>query len=107
MRRILSAMAVLASIGCQSAVSSDAVTWRVVTSGSQARFQAADGHAAIAHSDGEYRALWNNLIGAGEPPAIDFTRDAAVVLIASQKPSGGYAVGVRNISRSGSALVVD
>src|SRR5688572_10022609 len=98
MRRILSALAVLASIGCQSAVSSDGVTWRVLTYGSQARFQTDEGHAAMVHNDGEYRALWASLIGAGEPPAIDFARDAAVVLITSQKPSGGYAVGVRNIS---------
>ena len=107
MRQILSAMAVLASVACQSAVSPDEMTWLAVTNGSQARFQSAEGHAAMAENDAEYRALWSNLIGAGEPPAVDFTRDTAVVLIASQKPSGGYVISVRGVSRSDNALVVD
>src|SRR5687768_13980522 len=106
MRRMLAVIAVLAGVACHSAVpavnvSSDesnaGMTWRVVTSGSQAPFRTSAGHAAISHSDNDYRALWSNLIGGNEPPAIDFSRETAVILISPQKPTDGYAFGIRDI----------
>ena len=114
MRRTLGAIAVLATVSCNSAVPAARpvraradITWRVLTNGSQARLQTSTGHAAIVRSQAELDALWDSLIGAGDPPAIDFTRDYGVILISSPKPTGGYAIAVRDITRSGTQLVVD
>jgi hypothetical protein len=42
-----------------------------------------------------------------EPPAVDFTREMAVVLSLGSRPSAGFDLDVRGVRKHGSDLVID
>jgi hypothetical protein len=50
--------------------------------------------------------FWSEL-GAGEQPAIDFTRDVAIVVSAGQRPSGGYEIAVDRVSQADGELSIE
>lgn len=43
----------------------------------------------------------------GDPPAVDFSREIAVIVSAGPRPSSGYAVEVRGVRRGLSKIVVE
>jgi hypothetical protein len=61
-------------------------------------------------SDAAWRAEWQRLNGTTtEPPRrprVDFRRHTLVLVTTGHRPTGGYAIGVRSIRRSGRRLVV-
>ena len=54
-----------------------------------------------------YRAMWDELVGAGTPPAVDFPSESAVFLFGGQRPTGGYKYEVRGVTMKGDQLLVD
>lgn len=63
--------------------------------------------ATLALDAKTYAARWQNLVGRGEAPAIDFAKEAAVFLLAGSKPTGGYSIDVRGAKVEGETLVID
>lgn len=69
----------------------------------------------LAHSDGEWRALWAVHAGPGtEPPAIDFSTVTIAAAFAGEKPSAGYTIEISPAAAGqtepvdrGARLVVD
>jgi hypothetical protein len=55
--------------------------------------------------------LWSEIhangTGAGQPPAVDFSRDMLIAAALGTRPSGGYAVKVRSVAARSDRLEVD
>lgn len=103
MRPLLFAAQLLVATACATA--SGPVTVRPVASGSYATATATD--ALLVLDAKTYAARWQELVGRGDAPAVDFANEAAVFLLAGSKPTGGYAIDVRGATLAGDTLVVD
>jgi hypothetical protein len=53
-----------------------------------------------------WAAFWSEL-GAGEPPAVDFSRDVAIAVAAGQRPSGGYGISIEGVHQHQGDLTVE
>lgn len=60
-----------------------------------------------AFDETSFRDTWARKVGTGEPPRVDFSKNAAVFLFAGVRNTGGYSVVVRGASVEGESLVVD
>lgn len=80
---------------------------RVLTTGGYAAATPESPQAIAVKSADEYRRVWQEQIGTGEPPQADFATEAVVILLAGQKRSGGYSVEPRGVRVDGRTLVVD
>jgi len=83
------------------------VDLRTIGSGAYAAAKPSAPQAVAASDDATYRRLWSSLIGGGDPPAVDFTTDSAVFLLAGSKPTGGWSVEARGAAVEGETLVID
>jgi len=64
--------------------------------------------AVVAFDEPAYRLQWASLVGRDEqPPAVDFTREAAVFVMGGQYATGGYSVDVKGVTLEGETLVLD
>jgi hypothetical protein len=63
--------------------------------------------AQFARDAAAYQRLWDQLIGSGTPPAVDFTTESVVFVMAGQKRSGGYSVTVNGVALDGDSLLID
>lgn len=81
------------------------MTTRSIASGSQTATTTAG--ASFALDEPTYASRWQQLIGRGDAPRVDFAKEAAVFLLAGSKPTGGYSIDVRGASVEGETLVVD
>jgi len=61
----------------------------------------------LAATPDAYQSLWSAIVGAGDPPPIDFSRETALFIVAGRRPTGGYAIAVKRLEREGDTLVVD
>lgn len=81
------------------------VELRILSSGA---YGASDRRGAAAAFDEQtYRAKWAELVGEGQPPAVDFAREAVVFVTGGQKSTGGYSVQVRGARVEGETLLLD
>lgn len=78
---------------------------QAIAKGSHARVSTAG--ATLALDASSYAARWQELIGRGEAPSVDFAKEAAVFLLAGSKPTGGHSIEVRGAYVEGDVLVVD
>ena len=62
---------------------------------------------AVARSDNEWSALWQQHAGAKPLPKVDFTRRAVVAVFLGSRPSAGYSVEVSGTRREGKTLIVE
>ena len=53
----------------------------------------------VIRDDGAYARFWATL-GAGERPAVDFTRDVVIAVAAGQRATGGHAIAVERVVRT-------
>lgn len=83
------------------------VKFRTISEGSYSAATPARAEAHIALDAASYERLWDQLIGRGERPAVDFTSEVAVFLMAGEKRSGGYGVEAKAATVEGERLVVD
>ena len=60
----------------------------------------------VIRDDSTYAQFWQAL-GAGQRPAVDFTRDVVIAVAAGQRQTGGYAIAVQRVARAGKAMTVD
>jgi hypothetical protein len=81
------------------------VPFRVVANDSYATYT--ETTARTAFDVDTYRAMWDELVGIGTPPAVDFPSESAVFLFAGQRNTGGYKYEVRGVQRKGELLIVD
>jgi hypothetical protein len=78
---------------------------RNLTSGA---YGASEQRGAVAAFDEQtYRAKWAELVGEGQPPAVDFSREVVVFVSAGQRSTGGYKVQVRGARIEGETLLLD
>ena len=97
------------ALACHSvpAVKEPSLKWRVIHTGSQARYQGSVRNMTYVPMADAYQKTWASLVGDSPAPAIDFKREAVIFIIAGQRPTGGYAVNVKSIALEGDVLVVD
>jgi hypothetical protein len=60
----------------------------------------------VIRDDSSYASFWTSL-GAGARPAVDFSRDIVIVAAAGQRATGGNAIAVERVSRTGDGLAVE
>lgn len=61
----------------------------------------------VARSQSELATFWNQYIGEGDLPEIDFESSLAVFLLLPPQPTGGYGIEPHDTSMSGGTLEVD
>lgn len=62
--------------------------------------------AILATSEEDYRGRWSSLIGRGDAPPVDFTRNVVVFLLAGQRNTGGWSVEPKSVRMDGSTAVI-
>jgi hypothetical protein len=97
---------VLLFLTCATAAGG-AVELRTIASGPNAAAKPARAEAVATFDDESYRRLWSAMIGAGNPPAVDFANESVVFLLAGPKPTGGWTIDARGATIEGETLVVD
>jgi outer membrane receptor protein involved in Fe transport len=90
-----------------SASASETVETRTLTSGGYAAAKPERPQAVAVKSADEYAAKWEQTVGGGTPPQVDFAGDSVVILLAGSRPTGGYSVEVRGARLEGRTLVID
>jgi hypothetical protein len=60
----------------------------------------------VIRDDSTYAQFWQAL-GAGQRPAVDFSRDVVIAVAAGQRPTGGHAIAVERVARAGKSMTVD
>jgi hypothetical protein len=60
----------------------------------------------VIRDDSAYANFWTSL-GAGARPAVDFSRDIVIVAAAGQRATGGNAIAVERVTRTGDGLAVE
>jgi hypothetical protein len=109
MKRFL-ALAALAALACHSvpAVNEPStLKFRVIHSGSQARYQGSVRNLTYVPMEDAYQRTWASMVGSEPAPPVDFTKEGVLFIIAGQRPTGGYAIDVRGVTVKGDTLVVD
>lgn len=94
-------------LGCATDSIGGDVELRSIATGSYAAAEPEKPQAILITSAGEYARRWEEAIGGGERPAVDFATESVVILLAGSKRSGGYSVEPRAVSVEGRILVVD
>ena len=105
MRQLLLA-ALFIFVSCVSA-GSEEVKMRNVKGGSYATNGPDAPLAVVAFDDASMRSLWSRHVGNQEMPVIDFSQEAAVLLMAGTRSTGGWSVVPHSVSLDGDVLVVD
>jgi PrcB C-terminal len=83
------------------------VEQRIIATGSNAAAEPEAPQAVAIKTADDYRGKWEQTIGGGQPPAIDFARESVVILLGGQRRTGGWRVAPRGVSLEGRTLVVD
>jgi hypothetical protein len=94
-------------LGCATDSIGGDVEMRSLTNGSYAAAQPEQPQAIQIVAAGDYARIWDETIGSGERPQIDFATESVVILLAGSKPTGGYSVEPRSVRLDGRVLVVD
>ena len=108
--KAIAALALTTALACHSvpAVKEPPVLhFRVLHSGSNARYQGSIRNMTYVPMAEAYQNVWKQMIGETPAPEVDFSREAVVFIIAGQRPTGGYKVDVKSVAREGDTLVVD
>ena len=80
---------------------------RSIATGSYAAAQAETPQAVLIVSADDYARIWDQTIGGGERPQVDFDSESVIILLAGLKRTGGYSVEPRGVTLDGRVLVVD
>jgi hypothetical protein len=62
---------------------------------------------AVARSDKEWSALWQQHAGAKPLPKVDFTKRTVVAVFLGSRPSAGYRVEISRTRQEGKSLIVE
>jgi len=83
------------------------LTFRTLQAGSYASQSLTAPQLIVARDAVTLRNTWNAYVRHGEPPAIDFKKETAVVLFAGRKNTGGYSIEVKSVKTSRKETVID
>jgi hypothetical protein len=107
---ILICAALISFDGCTMAPASEAaggnLQLRKVSEGGNA-LDAPNAETVAAFDDATFRSMWTARVGAGDPPRVDFSKEAIVFVFGGMRNTGGYSVDVRGAQVEGDALVLD
>ncbi|HYR29076.1 MAG TPA: protease complex subunit PrcB family protein [Thermoanaerobaculia bacterium] len=105
--RVAILLSLLTLFGCATDTIGGNLEMRTLTTGQYAAAQP-DGPTAVAvRSEEEYARIWQEQVGSGQPPAVDFAKESVVILLAGMKRSGGYTIEPVGVKLEGRTLVVD
>jgi hypothetical protein len=62
---------------------------------------------AVARTDGEWAALWQQHAGTKPLPKVDFTKRTVVAVFLGSRPSAGFSVEVSRTRQEGTTLIVE
>jgi hypothetical protein len=62
---------------------------------------------AVARTDGEWSALWQQHAGSKPLPKVDFTKRTVVAVFLGSRPSAGYSVELTRTRQEGKTLIVE
>ena len=108
--RVTAAAVILLAVSCYSVDTTkppETLKHRVLAEGGYGNVRGSQRQVAYAGTERAYINLWNSLIGRGDPPPIDFSKEGVLFLTAGEKPTGGYGISVKTIRRDGEAIVVN
>lgn len=98
------AIIVMLALACTAAQRVDGpVKMTVVAHGAYAQ-DTSGRKAVLAKTDAEYRRLWSELIGEGEPPKADAP---VVFLLAGQRNTGGWSVEPAGVTMENGTAVIE
>jgi hypothetical protein len=80
---------------------------QTIASGSYAAAMPEKPQALLVTSGEDFGRAWQSLIGNDELPAVDFKREAVVLLLAGARPTGGWRVEVAGATVESDALIVE
>ncbi len=60
----------------------------------------------VIRDDGAYERFWAKL-STDSRPAVDFTRDVVIAAAAGQRTTGGHAIAVERVTRTGDGMAVE
>ena len=114
---VLTSVALVSSAGCSAAVSesaggdkvqSRAVSFRELEAGMLSGVTAPE--ERMVRDAEAWGRLWQAVQAGGSSerplPAVDFSRETCIAIFAGQRPTGGYAVRVDQVTDSGGSLEV-
>lgn len=61
----------------------------------------------LVFGDQALRDVWTKMVGEGEPPQIDFTKDYAILLFAGQHPTSGYSIEPHRATVDDRVLIIE
>jgi hypothetical protein len=99
-------LAVAMLAGCASAAAKATVKFRKLQEGAYAAASYDQPAVVIARDAETYGRIWNNLIGRGAAPAVDFAKESVVFFIDQQRSTGGYSLVPAGVTLSGGNAVV-
>ena len=79
---------------------------RTVDSGSYAASAPSGREAFSATNEASFSELWRTRMGNANVPRVDFSREAAVLLMAEEQSSGGWSIVPEGVRLEGNVLVV-
>jgi hypothetical protein len=78
---------------------------RTISSGGYSQAESTSAFAVFDQKT--YETRWNETIGNGDRPAVDFSKESVVFLFAGMRTSGGYSIEVRGATLENETLMVD
>jgi hypothetical protein len=86
-----------------SAITPIAVPFTEIATGTQSTVTARTDY--LITSADQLNKLWNMIDAKGNPPTIDFSKNAVAAVFAGEKPTAGYAIAVSAIEDTGVRMV--
>lgn len=106
MKMFLPALALLLACACTVARGGP-TEFRIAGSGAHAVSEASAAASYVAHDEDAFRSLWAAHVGQHQMPDVDFSSASAVLLMAGQRPTGGWEIVPRAVRIEGEVLVVE
>lgn len=106
MRLLLAASLVTLAASC-AAVTGEKPQMRNVADGAYAASEPEQPVAYVAFDGKSFRELFARHVGENALPSVDFSKEAAVLLMAGRRSTGGWSVTPSAVSVSGDVLVID
>lgn len=100
-------ISVMTMLSCSSAGSGGPVAHRLIANGTQAQSQTDAQQVIYVATDSRFQAEWRRIAGGAQQPPVDFSREDVVFVVSSSKPTGGYTLNVRGVTRKDDVIVVD
>jgi hypothetical protein len=101
------AIVTLAAFAACSTANAPSLSLRPLGNGSNAAYRGVRHQATLVFGDEALRDVWKKMVGEGEPPAVDFAKDYAILLFAGQHPTSGYSIEPHRANVDGRVLIIE